>query len=69
MFEVAKKIQQNVGAEAQAIVDYTELLECITEADIGGKDELIADIAEIIQDELDHEAKLKSIYERLVSEL
>lgn len=62
IYEIAKEIQFNAKAEAQAIYDYTELLKRINEVEIKEKNEIISSIEELIADELNHETKLHQIY-------
>ena len=66
--ELAKEIEFNEKAEAQAILDYTEFLRKLdTLPNIDGLDkEFIKDtISEIISDELNHQEKLKMLYTML----
>ena len=63
--ELAKEIEFNEKAEAQAILDYTEFLRKLDILpNIDGLDkEFIKDtISEIISDELNHQEKLKMLY-------
>lgn len=65
--EIAKEIEFNAKAEAQAVLDYTELLNKIAESELDefDKSELKGQISEIIADELNHQAKLMGIYTAL----
>ncbi len=69
IYEFLKKIKFNSKEEAQAIIDYTELLESLStsdfEIDEEKKEEIAKVIFEIIQDEQDHELKLMSLYSEL----
>ena len=67
--ELAKGIEFNAKAEAQAILDYTEFLRIVDTLSIDGVDkEFIKDtISEIISDELNHQEKLKMLYTMLTS--
>lgn len=67
--ELAKGIEFNAKAEAQAILDYTEFLRILDTLSIDGVDkEFIKDtISEIISDELNHQEKLKMLYTMLTS--
>lgn len=69
IFEIAKGIEFNAKAEAQAILDYTEFLRIVDTLSIDGVDkEFIKDtISEIISDELNHQEKLKMLYTMLTS--
>lgn len=69
IFEIAKGIEFNAKAEAQAILDYTEFLKILDTLSIDGVDkEFIKDtISEIISDELNHQEKLKMLYTMLTS--
>lgn len=69
IFEIAKGIEFNAKAEAQAILDYTEFLRILDTLSIDGVDkEFIKDtISEIISDELNHQEKLKMLYTMLTS--
>jgi len=67
-FDVAKLIEFNNKAEAQAIYDYTDLLKELDKADLDEKmkNEIIKVISEIIADELNHQLELHELYEKIV---
>lgn len=64
ILEIAKETELNEGAEAQAVVDYTEMLNKIMESEIDKETKTIAieTIKEIISDELNHQMKLGELY-------
>lgn len=64
ILEIAKEIEFNAKAEAQAVYDYTELLKKLAESEIDEEQKEIAlkNISEIIADELNHQGKLKELY-------
>lgn len=67
VLELAKSIEFNLKAEAQAVLDYTEMLKQNEMLDIEKEDkEFIKDtINEIVADELNHQEKLKMLYTML----
>lgn len=67
LLEIAKEIEFNAKAEAQAVLDYTELLKKVLASGIDEEQvNLIADtISEIISDELNHQMKLGQLYVKL----
>lgn len=67
ILEIAKKIQENMREEAQAIVDYTELLKHVKESQFDKEIQkaVEATIKEIVSDELNHEMKLRILYSAL----
>lgn len=66
-FELAKLIEFNQKAEAQAVFDYTELLKQVsTVSDTEIKEKVVAVVSEIIADELNHNAELQKLYEEIV---
>ena len=67
MLEIAKAVEFNAKAEAQAILDYTEFLNLVKNSmlDDEEKAEITDIIAEIIADELNHEKKLHELYTAL----
>ena len=67
ILEIAKTIEYNAKAEAQAVLDYTELLKQINDSNIENVDKkfLIENIEEIITDELNHQKKLEMAYTML----
>ena len=68
--ELAKEIEFNEKAEAQAILDYTEFLrklDNLTNIDGLDKESIKDTISEIISDELNHQEKLKMLYTMLTS--
>lgn len=62
--DVAKEIQENNLKEADAIVEYTELLSSIEDSDMGLGEKLYVKgvIEEIISDEQNHQLRLSAIY-------
>ena len=69
LFEIAKQIEFNAKAEAQAVYDYTDLIKMLGGIDIeeDKKQEIADSIQEIIADELNHQNKLQSIYTYLTT--
>ena len=67
LLEIAKEIEFNAKAEAQAVLDYTELLKKTLDSGIDEEQiNLITDtISEIISDELNHQMKLGQLYVKL----
>lgn len=65
--EIAREIQKNNEAEAEAITGYTQLLQDIEVSDLedSEKQELKSLIEEIVGDELDHQEILKECYTNL----
>lgn len=65
--DVAKAVQQNLKAEAEAIIDYTSLIDLISKSDLEEQDKenAINVISELIADELNHEIKLSILYNGL----
>ena len=64
LFEIAKLVEFNAKAEAQAVYDYTELIQQIAKKDIDDeiKEKVASNIEEIIADELNHQEKLQALY-------
>ena len=64
LFEIAKLVEFNAKAEAQAVYDYTELIQQIAKRDIDDeiKEKVASNIEEIIADELNHQEKLQALY-------
>lgn len=64
LLEIAKASQFNEKAEAQAVLDYTEMLKMIlsSEIDENLKNIAVETITEIISDELNHQMKLGQLY-------
>lgn len=64
ILEIAKETELNEKAEAQAVVDYTEMLNKIMSSEIEEevKSVAIETIREIIADELNHQMKLGELY-------
>lgn len=64
LLEIAKATQFNEKAEAQAVLDYTEMLKIIlsSEIDENLKNTAVETISEIISDELNHQMKLGQLY-------
>lgn len=67
ILEIAKEIEFNAKAEADAVLYYTELLKTILASNLDEEDKQVisAVINEIISDELNHQAKLKTLYIQL----
>jgi len=67
LLEVAKAIQFNNKAEAQAIEDYTAFLKTVKDSELDEADKGIIKgvIDEIISDELNHQEKLQQLYSGL----
>lgn len=67
-FDLAKSIEFNEKAEAQAVYDYTELLKIVSEMTIDEniREMVVNDISEIIADELNHQEKLHKLYTEIV---
>lgn len=61
---IAKFVQFNNKAEAQAIEDYTDFLKHVSESDLSDdyKTYIKNVINEIISDELNHQEKLQQVY-------
>lgn len=64
ILEIAKSVQFNEKAEAQAVLDYTEMLKIILSSNIDEniKNVAVETISEIISDELNHQMKLGQLY-------
>lgn len=62
--EIAKLCQFNEKAEAQAVFDYTEMIDKILSSEIEDdkKEILVNTISELISDELNHQMKLGELY-------
>lgn len=67
ILEIAKITQLNAKAEAQAILDYTQMIKDIIDSDIKDKDKIIEIVKELISDELNHKVKLQELYIYLTS--
>lgn len=67
LLELAKVIQENAEAEADAIKDYTALLQLLDKTSIPEEDRdfIRENINEIISDELNHQTRLKALYTML----
>lgn len=67
IFEIAKEIEFNAKAEAQAVFDYTELLKKVAQSDLSEEDKETINntIQEIISDELNHSLKLEALFSSL----
>lgn len=67
ILEIAKNIQFNAKAEAEAVEYYTELLRLTNESNIDETDKKYIEsvIQEIISDELNHSLKLQTLYTAL----
>lgn len=64
ILELAKETEYNAKEEAQAVYDYTEMLNKVFKSEIDEemKNTIKDVISEIIADELNHEIKLKELY-------
>lgn len=64
LLEIAKATQFNEKAEAQAVLDYTEMLKMILSSNLEEniKNTAVETISEIISDELNHQMKLGQLY-------
>ena len=64
ILEIAKEMEFNEKAEAQAVLDYTETINKVMASDIEEetKSVVIENIREIIADELNHQMKLGELY-------
>lgn len=62
--DILEKLQFNEKEEAQAIIDYTRLIADLNNINVDEaiKIELVAEIEEIIRDELNHQEKLFAMY-------
>lgn len=62
--EIAKLCQFNEKAEAQAVLDYTEMIDKVlaSEIDEEKKETIVNNISEIVSDELNHQMKLGELY-------
>lgn len=62
--EIANLLQENMKAEADAVMDYTHFLERLSQSDVDKKkkEKIEAEIYEIIGDELNHQDRLKMLY-------
>lgn len=64
VLEIAKFCQFNEKAEAQAVLDYSEMLNQVlaSEIDEEKKEMIVNSISEIVSDELNHQMKLGQLY-------
>lgn len=64
ILELAKETEYNAKEEAQAVYDYTEMLNKVVKSEIDEetKNTIKDVISEIISDELNHEMKLRELY-------
>lgn len=64
ILDIAKEVEFNEKAEAQAVYDYTELMKKVLSSDLeeDAKQEVISSISEIVSDELNHQMKLGQLY-------
>lgn len=64
ILDIAKEVEFNEKAEAQAVYDYTELMKKVLSSDLeeDAKQEIFSSISEIISDELNHQMKLGKLY-------
>ena len=62
--DIANLIEFNDKEEANAIVNYNELLKSVEESDLpkSQKDRIESEVYEIIGDELNHQERLKMLY-------
>lgn len=62
--DIANLIEFNDKEEANAIVNYNELLKSVEEGDLpkSQKDRIESEVYEIIGDELNHQERLKMLY-------
>lgn len=69
ILEIAKLLQENLKEEAQAVIDYTEMIKRVvgSRIDEADKTQIIDVIEEIIGDELNHQMKLGQLYVALTS--
>ena len=68
VLEIAKFVEFNLKAEAQAVLDYTEFLQMldgVENVEDLDKKFIRETISEIISDELNHQSKLKMLYKTL----
>lgn len=67
--EIAKLTQFNEKAEAQAVFDYTEMINQVLKSDLTEEEKqfVITTIEELISDELNHQQKLQMLYVFLTS--
>lgn len=64
ILELAKLTQFNEKAEAQAVEDYTEMINKVLASGIDEekKETIVNSISEIVSDELNHQMKLGELY-------
>ena len=64
VLEIAKLCQFNEKAEAQAVLDYTEMIQRVVDSSLeqDKKDAVIDNIMEIVSDELNHQMRLGELY-------
>ena len=62
--DIANLIEFNDKEEANAIINYNDLLEAVRESDLSKnkKEKIESEIYEIIGDELNHQERLKMLY-------
>ena len=67
ILELSKIVEFNAKAEAQAIMDYNDLIKLANESELNKEDlqEFTDNITEIIADELNHQNKLHALYSAL----
>lgn len=63
-FDIANLIEFNDKEEANAIINYNELIEAVKHSDLSKsqKEKIESEIYEIIGDELNHQERLKMLY-------
>lgn len=63
-FDIANLLEFNDKEEANAIVNYNQLLEAVNHSDLpkSQKEKVESEIYEIIGDELNHQERLKMLY-------
>ena len=68
VFEIAKSIQFNAKAEAEAVGNYTDLLQLVNESEIGDSEKIQIKniISEIIKNNLDHSSRLQKLYVKIM---
>jgi len=68
-FDIASDLQYNAKQEAQAVLDYTNLLDKINSSKIdeSTRNILIDNISELISDELNHQAVLNKLFVNLTN--
>ena len=67
--DIANIIEDNIKAEADAITDYNNFLQCLKNSNLSKtqKEAIEKEIYEIIGDELNHQERLKMLYTMVTS--